>query len=331
LLCCDETKSQRNICCGLPRQDSASYTRKLSRAYLGAFFIDQSYACRAGKGAHKAIIDLKKYIPKVSQGIEHSAQYLQVDIQSFFVSLKKDVLFKLIKKKVKNPEVLWLTETIIFHNPITNYFHKGQRSLFDLIPDHKSLFKVAKDQGLPIGNLTSQFFANVYLNELDQFVKHKLKAKYYLRYVDDVIIVSNDNDELKIWRNKISEFLQEDLKLRLHPKKQILQGIDKGINFVGFIVKPEYTLIRRRIIGNLKEKLRIFNKNLEKISESEKEVKKFMEVGLPEMLSIVNSYYGQFKHANTFGLRQKLWQKNFEKLQKYFQPVDNNLSYFKIK
>ena len=132
--------------------------------------------------------------------------YLQLDIQSFFVSLKKDILFEIIKKKIKNPEVLWLTETIIYHNPTNNYYPKSSMSLFESVPSHKSLFKVPVNQGLPIGNLTSQFFANVYLNELDQFVKHKLKARYYLRYVDDFLILSKDKEELKKWRDDIGKF-----------------------------------------------------------------------------------------------------------------------------
>lgn len=284
-------------------------------------FINQSYSCRKGKGAHRAIKDLRRYIKKVSCNNRQPAYYLQMDIQSFFVSLKKEILFKLIKRHTKNPEILWLIKTIIFHNPTKNYYRKCQMSLFDLIPDHKSLFKVPSDQGLPIGNLTSQFFANVYLNELDQFVKHQLKAKYYLRYVDDLVILSQDKEKLKIWRDEIDKFLQDKLKLKLHPKKQILQTIDKGIDFVGFIVKPNYILMRRRIIKNLKEKLWKFSQNLEEFTEQE----------IKQMLSMINSYYGQFRHAKTFCLRQKLWQKNFGKLQKFFQPVDKNFSYFKMK
>lgn len=284
-------------------------------------FIDQSYSCRKEKGAHKAIKDLKRYIKKVNCNKRQPAHYLQVDIRSFFVGIKKHILFELIKKQVKNQEILWLAETIIFHNPTRNYYRKCQTSLFDLIPDHKSLFKVSPDQGLPIGNLTSQFFANVYLNELDQFVKHKLKVKYYLRYVDDLVVLSQDRSQLMAWRGKIDKFLQWKLKLKLHPQKQILQDINKGINFVGFVVRPDYILMRRRIVKNFKEKLWKLNKNLEEFTEQE----------IKRVLSVVNSYYGQFRHAKTFGLRQKLWNKNFGELQKFLEPVDRNFSYFKIK
>lgn len=137
-------------------------------------FIHQSYACRRKKGVHKAIGDLKKYVRKVSNNKNYPAYYLQLDIQSFFVSLNKNVLFELIKRKVKNPEILWLAETVIFYNPAGNYHKKSAQSLFDAIPPNKSLFKVDLGLGLPIGNLSSQFFANIYLNELDQFVKKNL-------------------------------------------------------------------------------------------------------------------------------------------------------------
>ena len=284
-------------------------------------FIDQSYSCRKDKGAHRAIKDLKKYIKKVSCDDQQEAYYLQVDIKSFFVSLNKNILFKLIKKYVKNQEILWLAETIIFHNPTTNYYRKCQMSLFDLIPDHKSLFKVSSDQGLPIGNLTSQFFANVYLNELDLFVKHKLKANYYLRYVDDLVLLSRNKQQLKFWQKEISGFLRRELKLELHPNKQIIQDINKGINFVGFITKPSHILIRRRIVKSLKGKLWNLNKYSGELSKKQ----------IKNILSVVNSYYGHFKHAQTFSLREKLWQEDFNILQKYLEPVDKKISYFKIK
>lgn len=284
-------------------------------------FIGQSYSCRKGKGAHKAIGDLKRYIRKVSENFQKKAYFLQTDVQGFFPGLKKDILFNLIKRHTKNPDILWLSKIIVFQDPTQNYHKKGQIALFKDIPAHKSLFKVPKDQGLPIGNLTSQFFANVYLNELDQFVKHKLKAKFYLRYVDDLILLDQDKEQLKRWQEQIDEFLEERLKLRLHPKKQILQSIDKEINFLGYIVKPNYSLVRRRTVKSLKRKLWNFNwkKDLPQPAE------------VQQMVATVNSYYGQFRHANSFGLRQKLWKENFRKLKKYLIPADINLSHFHLK
>ena len=279
-------------------------------------FIDQSYSCRKKRGAHKAIEDLKKYLRIITNNHRRPAYYLQLDIRSFFMSLDKDILFALINKRVKNSKVLWLAKKIIFHDPTTNYYCKSKMSLLKLIPSHISLVAVAKSQGLPIGNLTSQFFANVYLNEMDQFVKHQLKIKYYLRYVDDLVILSENKEELKIWRDRIDKFLQEKLKLKLHPQKQILQEVNKGINFVGGIIRMDYVLMRKRVINNLRQRLLNFNQ---------------CPITTREMLSTINSYYGQFKNCNTFHLRKKLWHKNFNELNNIFIPVDSNFSYFKIK
>ncbi len=284
-------------------------------------FIGQSYSCRKGKGTHKAIGDLKRYIRKVSGNFQKKAYFLQIDIQSFFPSLKKDILFNLIKRHTKNPDILWLSKTIIFQDPTQNYHKKGQLALFKDIPSHKSLFKIPKGQGLPIGNLTSQFFANVYLNELDQFVKHKLKVKFYLRYVDDLILLHQDQKQLKQWRDQIGNFLEEKLKLKLHPKKQSLQSIGKGIDFLGYIVRPSYSLVRRKVVKNLKRKLWDFNRKKDLPRPEE----------IQQMVATVNSYYGQFRHANSFGLRQKLWQENFRRLKKYLIPNNIDLSYFHLK
>ena len=293
-------------------------------------FIDQSYACRKNKGAHKAIKDLRRYIRQVTKGGAQKAQYLQLDIRSFFVSLKKDLLFGMIKKEVHNPEVLWLAETIVFHDPTGDYRLKGQASLFDLIPEHKSLFKSGPDQGLPIGNLTSQFFANVYLNELDQFAKHTLKTRHYLRYVDDVVILGEDAVELKQWRDEISAFLQEKLQLTLHPKKQVLQAVDKGIDFLGFVVRPSHVLVRRRVIKSLKEKLWNLNRDAKetRLNDAVGQVTKLEE--MKPVQSVVNSYYGHFRYAKTFGLRSHLWQKNFGKLRSFLEPVDKECTHFII-
>lgn len=285
-------------------------------------FIDQSYACRLGKGTHRALNDLKKYLAKASRGYRQKVYYLKLDIQSFFVSINKNILYEIIKKQVKNPEILWLAKTIIFHNPTENYYKKGQLALFDLIPNHKTLFKSPFNCGLPIGNLTSQFFANMYLNELDQLVKHKFKIKYYLRYVDDFILLAEDKEKLKEWRREIDKFLQGKLALKLHPKKQVFQEINKGIDFVGFLVKPDYVLMRRTAVNNFKEKFRYF------VSRKRKDVNWLDEQKKKEILAVVNSYYGQFGHAQTFGLRQKLWQENLGGFERILEPRDKNFCHF---
>ena len=248
-----------------------------------------------------------------------------MDIAAFFMSLQKDILFTNISAHCRNPEILWLAEKIIFHDPTKNFYYKGNPALMKLIPDKKTLFKTPKNQGLPIGNLTSQFFANIYLNSFDQFIKHELKVKYYLRYVDDFILLNEDNKKLSLWKKQIDRFLKERLTLSLHPKKSVQQSIYKGINFVGVIVKPNYSLVRRRIVNSLKQKLAEFNAGA--IPDSSEN----FENRLNSILAVINSYYGQFCHADTFNLRRAVYAKHFGVLKSYLDPADKNFLHFILK
>ena len=187
----------------------------------------------------------------------HQPFYLKMDIKSFFTSIDQQILYNLIVKRVKNEEILWLAHTIISHDCARDVPPKIQScpSLFDKLPVDKSLFTAPKGKGLPIGNLTSQFFANVYLNELDQFVKHHLKAKYYLRYVDDFLMLDDSEQKLAEWQGKITQFAQEKLGLAVHPLKCFIRPVASGIDFVGYVVRPEYVLIRNRVAGDWRRKM----------------------------------------------------------------------------
>jgi hypothetical protein len=302
-------------------------------------FIGQSYACRKDKGIHESLKDLQKYLRKITKNYRRKAYFLHLDIRGFFMSLNKEILFRLISNQIKNPELLWLTKLIIFHDPIKNFTSKGDKSLFDKIPPHKSLFHVPENQGLPIGNLTSQFFANVYLNKLDQFAKHNLKVKCYLRYVDDFLLLSCDREQLKQWRAAIVSFLKERLQLELNLQKQIFQATDKGIDWLGYIIKPDHILVRRRIVKNFKRKLFQYNQMLENYScktECGQLLLTLFENDPPlelieKILATVNSYFGHFKHADTFKLRTHLWRSRFQKLKNYIEPKDPDLTSLQIK
>lgn len=310
-------------------------------------FIFHSYACRKNKGAHRAIEKLKKILSS-SNWTSHIQEpyYLQIDIESFFMNIDKNILFNLIRKHVKNPQILWLAKLIIFQIPTRNFVVRGNFDILESIPKNKSLFYASENKGLPIGNYTSQFFANLYLNEVDQFIKHKLKCRYYFRYMDDLLLIHQDRHQLKIWQNKISSFLQKNLKLNLHPKKIIMQPICHGIDFLGYIVKPDYTLSRQRIVNNLKKKLYYFNKLInpqtdpqpEKISSFQMTLfqnryqinnKKLAKI-ISQSQATVNSYFGHFKYANTLSLRKKLYFQYFKELKNFLQPADKNFSYFEI-
>jgi hypothetical protein len=184
-----------------------------------------------------------------------------MDIRSFFTSIDQSILYSLISKKIKSDEIRWLSKTIIFHDCARDIQPRiqSQPSLFSKLPSEKSLFQVRKGKGLPIGNLTSQFFANVYLNELDQFAKRDLRIKYYIRYVDDFIILERDLNKLEFYQKEISLFLENKLALTAHPKKQIIRPLQNGIDFVGYFLKPDYTLVRRRVVFDWNRKIREFS------------------------------------------------------------------------
>jgi hypothetical protein len=291
-------------------------------------FIFDAHSCRKNKGTHLAIKRLKKFIGKITENYKVEANYLQLDISGFFMNINHDILYSLLKKLILKQnksyqwgeDVLWLAKTIIFCKPTQNYIIKGNLSLFKLIPPRKSLFESPANKGLPIGNYSSQFFANLYLNPLDQWIKRKLKCKYYIRYVDDLVLLGKSRGELKYMRNKISFFLKENLDLELNSKKTKRQSINKGIDFLGYFVKPSYTLIRQRVVKKFKYKLCALNQILDSR----------LKTADPKILAMVNSYYGHFKHAFSFNLRRDIWKNHLRKLRRNFLPEIDYL-FLKIK
>lgn len=224
-------------------------------------FIYDSYSCRVSKGTHKAVERLFVFVRKVSRNYTQSCFALKLDIKKYFASVNHEILLKIICKRVKDPDLLWLIENII-----------GSFS---------------KTTGIPIGNLTSQIFANIYLNEMDQFMKHDLKVKYYIRYCDDFIVIANEKKYLEALIPKIQSFLNDRLKLSLHEKKIIIRKLNQGIDFLGYVVLPHYILPRT------KTKRRIFKKLKEKI-------------GSENFNQSLQSYLGYLKHANAYKVQQKI-------------------------
>ena len=300
-------------------------------------FIFHSYACRREKGAHKAVGSLKKTLYG-----QPDLYYLQADIRSFFVNIDKNILCSIIGRHIGREDVLWLAEKIIRQNPVIGCDIHDRQNLLGTIPGHKSLFFAADDRGLPIGNLTSQFFANTYLNELDQFVKHRLKCRYYWRYMDDFVILHADKFRLIGWRNEISEFLKDNLRLELHPQKRLIRPARQGLDFLGYIVKPGYSLSRRRVVSKLKRKLHYFNKKLDEKTgfEPEKERNLTLPLVCPDKLpaidfilnvqEVINSYWGHFRHANCLGLKKKLYFFYFKEVRNFLEPAGKDFSHFVI-
>jgi len=185
-------------------------------------FIHDSFACRRGKGTHAGVERLRSFARKVTSNGTRRAWYLQLDVRGFFVTLNRRVLWDRLAAVEHDPAVLWLLRLILFHEPTENCRLRGaRRADFLRLPAHKTLFRASAGCGLPIGNQTSQFGANVYLDALDQFIKHELKARYYVRYCDDMVLLSTDAEELAAWERAIGRFLEERLRLRLNDRRKL--------------------------------------------------------------------------------------------------------------
>ncbi|SLM28555.1 conserved hypothetical protein [Desulfamplus magnetovallimortis] len=273
-------------------------------------FIHDSYSCRKNRGIHGAVSRLQSFVNRVTGNGCRPAWYLKEDIRGFFMNIDQEILYSIICRHFKHKDVLDLSRRIIFARCIDDYHFKGRRSLLNKIPPHKTLFKVGKGKGLPIGNLTSQFFANVYLNDLDQFVKHELKCRYYIRYCDDFILLSDNPGQLEKWHGKIESFLNERLKLELNPSQMKLKPVSSGIDFLGYIVRRRYLLVRRRVVNNFKERIRYFDTTLSMRDRDAKRVRwQFPPDEVELFRSTVASYMGHLKWANSFTLKRMLFVK----------------------
>ncbi len=286
-------------------------------------FVYDVYNNRVGKGIHAASKRAEKFAIANSGGY-----YLQLDIKNFFYSIDKNILFEKLYKGVQKSEydnetkrrIIWLSKTIIYNDVTENYVFKGEKNGLKNIPPHKTLFGIPKHLGLPIGNLTSQFFANLYLNDFDHFVKRELKRKHYIRYVDDFVIFGDDKKELTDVKQRIEEYLEQNLKLTLRGDHR-LRAVNDGLDFLGYIILPSHTLVRRRAVNGYKYKKARFLNRYEmhlmnnspafmpdKACQNQarlEEIKRF--------LSVQASFFGHIKHANSHNLKQKVGNINDEK------------------
>lgn len=269
-------------------------------------FIDDSYSCREGKGVQHGIKRIGGFVAECSQNFTKDCYILKMDIQSFFMSIDKKLLFTRLKKVLEQqyhePDkalLIDLVHKVVCLNPQDNCCIKGKRSNWQGLPPSKSLFTVSRKKGLPIGNLTSQIFANFYLSFFDRFVKDVCKVKYYGRYVDDFVIVHESKEFLQNLRPKLCRFMEEDLLLKLHPRKVYLQHYSKGVKFIGAVVKPWRQYIGNRTKGNLYE-------CLEKYNKAAAEDKNYVKENAEHFLASVNSYLGFMVHYNTYKLRWKV-------------------------
>lgn len=214
-----------------------------------ASFIADSCACIPGRGTLYGAQRLEAKIRSASQNWSKPVWYLKCDLTNFFVSIDKNVLWPMIAARV--PELWWrqLAHTILFHDPRQDFELRGRRELLQLVPEHKRLGSQPAHLGLPIGNLSSQFFANIYLDVLDQHIKHRIGARHYIRYVDDFVLLHESPQWLNTALAEINAFLPRVLHAKLNPSKTILQPVDRGVDFVGHVIKPWHTRTRRRTVA----------------------------------------------------------------------------------
>lgn len=252
-------------------------------------FIYDSYGCRKGKGTHRAADRLQYWMRAVTRKPDEW-YYLKLDISKYFYRVDHDCLMRILRNKIDDERTLWLLKTIITCE------HKAFGLPAGVDPDQCEPEDRLNDVGMPIGNLTSQLFANIYLNELDQYAKHDLKLRHYIRYMDDVIILHPDKKYLAEVKEQIEIFLQENLRLDLNNKTAI-RKVKSGIEFVGFRIYPTHRKLKKKSTKKMKSRLQYLSREYARGNAS-----------LETVRSSVMSYYGIMQHFNSYGLCRHISQ-----------------------
>ncbi len=224
-------------------------------------FIEDSYSCREGKGTHKAMNRFREFARKVSKNDTRTCWILKCDIRKFFASINQTILLAVLRTRICDERILTLLQNLI-----------------------ESFHSTMPGKGLPLGNLTSQLLVNIYMNEFDQFVKNDLKVRYYIRYADDFALLSVDRNYLLKTLPYMEVFLQEKLKLTLHPDKLFLKTLSSGVDFLGWVHFPDHRVLRTAT------KRRIFRRIAETGGKKE----------------TVESYLGLLSHGNTVKLQREV-------------------------
>jgi len=201
-------------------------------------FISDSYSCRKEKGTHRAMNTFRRYAYKESKNNTKTLWVLKCDIRKFFASVNQNVLMDILRSYIPDSNILWLIGRVV-----------------------ESFSSTQKGKGLPLGNLTSQLLVNIYMNEFDQFAKHTLKAKHYIRYSDDFVFLSSNREWLLSLLPRIRSYLDDHLALELHPNKVSIRTLASGVDFLGWVHFPDHRVLRtstkkrmfRAIIANPKE------------------------------------------------------------------------------
>ncbi len=273
--------------------------------YLERLLISDCYSCRKGRGTSYGVNRLEHHIRSASENYTQECYVLQLDISAYFMSINKHLLLAkakelmrfieqekrlkqtFVQEEEKHQYILYLLELLIMHDSYATACYVGDRKLQRQIPKSKSLAYAELDCGLPIGNLTSQLFSNLYLNDFDHYVKRVLKVKHYGRYVDDFYLIDSDQYLLRSLIPIIRDYLKERALLTLHPRKIKLQEVKKGIRFLSVHLKPH----RRYISKGLRKRLYLKIKALERLSSKPSISKREKEY----LCSAYASYVGLFR------------------------------------
>ena len=255
-------------------------------------FIADSYSCRNDKGTHKAINRFKKFYLQESKNSTRTVWVLKCDIKKFFASIDHKILLCILESCIADKNIIWLLKQVIGSFSIQEdcsapipYRSTGQVYRRSKYPDSPiNGHTTQSGAGLPLGNLTSQLFCNVYMNEFDRFAKHKLKTKYYIRFADDFVFLSVNKNWLLSLIPQVAAFLDERLKLRLHPDKIFIKTLASGVDFLGWVNFPHYRVLRRTATRRMFKRICEHPKN-----------------------ETLQSYLGFISHGNTFRLKQEVF------------------------
>lgn len=269
-------------------------------------FIYDSFACRKNKGTHFGSSRIKKFLQaaRSKHGKDTPIYCLRMDIEKYFASISWDVLLSIVNKTILCEKTKKLIEKIVTK-------HKCFDTYGQYIQAPDDVIKPDKRQGVPIGNLTSQLFANIYLNELDHFAKETLHLKWYARYMDDFLVIHPNKSYLKQIKEEMRVFLEQHLNLRLHPKKVIIQNVKDGIPFVGYLIFYDHILVRGKTLLRMRQKLKLRRIKYDKIGDNH------------ALAATHSSIRGHLKHANAYGLQKNLFEKQIIKPREAIKTIIN--------
>lgn len=266
---------------------------------------DRAYACRKGKGTDYGIDDVRAQIERVTDGYKREAWILKCDLQGFFMSIDRRLLYNLLERTIREryngDDIewwLWLWKLVVLHDPTKNCVKVGDLTLWNRLPKNKSLFTCGEGKGLPIGNLPSQLLANLLLADFDREVIDRLGSNGgYGRYVDDFVAIHPDRRLLHTILQWARGHLHTELGLTLHPRKISLQRASSGVRFTGVMIRPGRLLANSRTVEHLYQAIDEFG--IKENPQGE---------GLTRYVNRINSLFGLFTHRNTYNIRHKAWR-----------------------